>query len=73
MKIAITKEEVETMSFSCIDFGGLFTDPDKDDSPLYMKTNEGDSIDLFNGEVEDLFHPDYQVVDATDKYVIVNT
>ena len=72
MKIAINKIEVETVEWSSLAAGSLFTDPDLDDSPLYIKTDEGDSIDLLTGSVESQFLPDYEVVDATDKYVIVD-
>ena len=72
MKIAINKIEVKTVEWSSLAAGSLFTDPDLDDSPLYIKTDEGDSIDLLTGSVESQFLPDYEVVDATDKYVIVD-
>tara|TARA_R110000787_G_C13255814_1_gene429912 strand:- start:383 stop:604 length:222 start_codon:yes stop_codon:yes gene_type:complete len=72
MKIAINKIEVETVEWSSLAAGSLFTDPDLDDSPLYIKTDEFDSIDLLTGSVESQFLPDYEVVDATDKYVIVD-
>ena len=72
MKIAINKNEVETVEWSSLAAGSLFTDPCLDDSHLYIKTDEGDSIVLLTGTVEDQFLPGYKVVDATDKYVIVN-
>ena len=72
MKISINKEVAETIAFKMLNEGSLFQDPDLDDSPLYIKTDEGDSIDLLTGHTEDQFLPDYEVIDATDKYVIVD-
>ena len=72
MNISIIKKEVETVRFTDIKHGGLFRDPQLDDSPLYLKTIESDSICLLTGDVEDVFSPDYEVIDVTDKYVIVN-
>ena len=72
MKIAIKRIEVETVEWSTLLPGNLFTDPDLDDSPLYIKTDEGDSVALMTGRVEDQFLPDYDVVDVTGKYVIVD-
>ena len=73
MKIAINEEQLETTPFREILPGSLFTDPSGVDSPLYIKTNEGDSVCLSTGDIEDLFNPDYEVINKTDKYVIVNT
>lgn len=72
MNISINKEEVKTVNWKDIKHGGLFQDSELDDSPLYIKTTNNRSICLQTGDVEDLFYSEYQVIDVTDKYVIVN-
>ena len=72
MKISIIKIEVETVEWGSLDMGSLFTDPELDDSPLYIKTNEGNSVNLLTGQVEDKLRPNHKVIDDTDNFVIVN-
>ena len=72
MKVAIVKDEVETKPFGSIGPGDLFTDPEDSDSPLYIKTDEGEAIMLLTGFTQEGFEPNYGVVDVTEKYVIVN-
>ena len=72
MKITINCVEIESIPFLHLESGSLFTNPEIDNSPLYMKTDEGESINLLTGEHEDLFNPEFCVIDATDKYVIVD-
>ena len=72
MNISINKEEVKTVNWKDIKHGGLFQDSKLDDSPLYMKTTDNCSICLQTGDVGDLFYSEHQVIDVTDKYVIVN-
>jgi hypothetical protein len=72
MKISINSKDADVKMFSLLESGSLFTDPQVDDSPLYIKTDEGESIDLLTGITEDKFASSYKVVDATDKYVIVD-
>ena len=72
MKILINKIEVETTEWIMLDAGRLFKDPDVIDSPLYLKTNEGDSICLLTGEVAIQFLNNLEVIDVTDNYAIIN-
>jgi hypothetical protein len=71
MNILINKIEVKKVDWSDLNAGSLFKDPCVIDSPLYLKTNEGDSICLLTGEVEDQFLPDHQVIDITNDYAII--
>ena len=72
MKISIIKEEVKTVNWKDIKHGGLFQDSELGGSPLYIKTTDDRSICLRTGDAEDLFYSEHQVIDVTDKYLIVN-
>ena len=72
MHISINKEEVKTVNWKDIKHGGLFQDSEFVGSPLYIKTTDDRSICLRTGDAEDLFYSEHQVIDVTDKYLIVN-
>ena len=72
MNISINKEEVKTVNWKDIKHGGLFQDSELGGSPLYIKTTDDRSICLRTGDAEDLFYSEHQVIDVTDKYLIVN-
>ena len=71
MEISINKYQMETIKWYRLVAGNLFKDPSRVDSPLYMKTDEGNNIELLTGRLSEDFSID-DVIDVTDKYVIVD-
>ena len=72
MEISINKYQVETVEWQRLEAGELFKDPNQEDSYLYMKTDEGESVNLLTGCITNEFSLDDDVIDVTDKYKIVD-
>ena len=72
MEISINKYQVETIKWHRLEAGALFKDPNRVDSPLYMKTDELNNIELLTGRLSEDYIAGADVIDVTDKYVIVD-
>jgi hypothetical protein len=73
MKALINKVEFETLRWGSLASGSLFTVPKINSSPVYIKSKGKHSVCLLTGDLADQFLNEDQVIDVTDKYVIVDT
>ena len=72
MEISINKYQVETVQWRNLNAGDLFKSTDNQSNYLYMKTDELNNIELLTGRLSEDYIAGADVIDVTDKYVIVD-
>jgi hypothetical protein len=72
MKISIEQKGMPTVKHSTLNAGDLFINY-KESTTIYMKTDEHNSVALFDGEICDDYTPDYLVTNVTDQFELTRT